>query len=271
MFNCIDADIIRFDGTAESMKRIKDLAGIDDCEILLNPETHETELRVCKDYVRIGDFVVYKNHHMMGIGLRENLLDDYMNLDDSDEREEKIIMGTKIACIYSIEFDGSKESASKIKKVVGDVSEFCYASKYCSDNPNEPESVQLKIANCVAEPGDFILYTDQGFFGVHNCKVHDNIDFEFQKEYFQLHNGLSLASTSVLMECDDYKVRFIAEYIQLKIRYTKLKEMCEKWDNHSLSFTPTCPRSTYMLQLDAMEKYLAVLEARAVMENITIY
>lgn len=68
----------------------------------------------------------------------------------------------------------------------------------------------------------------------------------------------------------DYKERFTAEYEQLVIRYRGLKNMLDKWDRNELDFTPTCPRSTYNLQIKAMTDYIAVLEARAVMENITL-
>lgn len=79
-----------------------------------------------------------------------------------------------------------------------------------------------------------------------------------------------LKDTINLMVSDDYKERFLAEYKQLKIRYDGLCNMIDKWDKGELSFTPTCPRSTYNLQLSAMENYLAVLEARAVMEGIEL-
>lgn len=68
----------------------------------------------------------------------------------------------------------------------------------------------------------------------------------------------------------DYKERFRAEYAQVVIRYQRLKAMLEKWDNGELSFTPTCPRSTYDMQIKAMTDYIAVLEARAVMEDIVL-
>lgn len=54
------------------------------------------------------------------------------------------------------------------------------------------------------------------------------------------------------------------------IRYKKLKVMLDKWDNGDLNFTHTCPRSTYNMQIKAMTDYIAVLEARAVMENIDL-
>ena len=77
-----------------------------------------------------------------------------------------------------------------------------------------------------------------------------------------------LKDTIDLMTSEDYKERFLAEYQQLKIRYDGLCNMIDKWDKGELNFTPTCPRSTYDLQISAMEDYLAVLEARAVMEGV---
>ena len=79
-----------------------------------------------------------------------------------------------------------------------------------------------------------------------------------------------LKNTIDLMTSEDYKERFLAEYQQLKIRYEGLCNMIDKWDKGELTFTPTCPRSTYNLQLSAMEDYLTVLEARAVMEGIEL-
>ena len=79
-----------------------------------------------------------------------------------------------------------------------------------------------------------------------------------------------LKDTIDLMASEDYKERFLAEYQQLKIRYDGLCNMIDKWDKNELTFTPTCPRSTYNLQLSAMEDYLTVLEARAVMEGIEL-
>lgn len=46
--------------------------------------------------------------------------------------------------------------------------------------------------------------------------------------------------------------------------------MLAKWDDGTLSFKPTCPRSIYNMQIKAMTDYLAVLEARAVMEGIEL-
>ena len=79
-----------------------------------------------------------------------------------------------------------------------------------------------------------------------------------------------LKQTVELMNSSDYKERFKAEYYQLKIRYDKLHNMCEKWDKNELEFTPTCSRFTYARQLNAMAFYLKVLEERAVVEKIEL-
>ena len=81
---------------------------------------------------------------------------------------------------------------------------------------------------------------------------------------------MKLSETVKMMNSADYKERFKAEYNQLAIRYYGLKGMLEKWDAGTLPFKTTCPRSTYNMQLTAMTDYLAVLEARAVMEGVEL-
>lgn len=82
---------------------------------------------------------------------------------------------------------------------------------------------------------------------------------------------MKLADTVNGMNSADYKERFIAEYQQLVIRYRKLENMLNRWDSgEELGFAPVCPRSTYNMQIKAMTDYIAVLEARAVMEGIDL-
>jgi hypothetical protein len=76
--------------------------------------------------------------------------------------------------------------------------------------------------------------------------------------------------TAELMGSSDYKERFKAEYYQVAIRLKRLQQMLVKWDLGILSFVPTCPRSIYDLQVRAMSDYKALLEARAVMENVKL-
>ena len=79
-----------------------------------------------------------------------------------------------------------------------------------------------------------------------------------------------LRETLEMINSEDYHERFKAEYYQVVIRYQKLKSMLDKWDNDELNFIPTCPRSTYNMQITAMTDYIAVLEARAVMEGVEL-
>lgn len=81
---------------------------------------------------------------------------------------------------------------------------------------------------------------------------------------------IDLGRTAELMNSPDYKIRFIAEYWQVADRLDKLRAMLVRWDNGSLDFIPTCPRSIYDLQVSAMAQYAAVLEARAAVEGIDL-
>lgn len=83
-------------------------------------------------------------------------------------------------------------------------------------------------------------------------------------------NNMELRDTVETMNSADYKERFKAEYQQVVARYQKLAAMLQKWDNGELNFTPTCPRSTYNMQVRAMTDYIAVLEARAIMEGVEL-
>ncbi|WP_443725578.1 crAss001_48 related protein [Ruminococcus callidus] len=79
-----------------------------------------------------------------------------------------------------------------------------------------------------------------------------------------------LRDTVSLMDSIDYKERFKAEYMQVCIRYQKLKAMLDKWDTGELGFTPSCPRGVYNFQIRAMADYIASLEARAAIEDIEL-
>ena len=81
---------------------------------------------------------------------------------------------------------------------------------------------------------------------------------------------MELKDTVTMMVDGDYKERFKAEYLQVKIRYDKLVNMCEKWDKGELNFTPTCDRNVYDRQLKAMKDYLSVLEERALKESVNL-
>lgn len=69
---------------------------------------------------------------------------------------------------------------------------------------------------------------------------------------------------------EDYKIRFVHEYNELKTKYTKLHNMVIKYDAKTLDFTPTCSIDLLKEQLAAMGRYLYILEVRAQIENIDL-
>lgn len=81
---------------------------------------------------------------------------------------------------------------------------------------------------------------------------------------------ITLKDTVSLMNSDDYKVRFIAEYMQLRIRYNGLRKILIKLEAGTLEFTPTCDSTILENQAYYMENYLRALEVRAEVEKIKL-
>lgn len=79
-----------------------------------------------------------------------------------------------------------------------------------------------------------------------------------------------LKDTIDLMCSEDYKERFKAEYIQLKIRCDKLQDMLADYLAGKLKFEPICPYYVLRKQLDHMAEYLYILEVRAQLEGIEL-
>ena len=69
-------------------------------------------------------------------------------------------------------------------------------------------------------------------------------------------------------DTNNYKQRFINEYVELKDRYNKLHKMLIKYDAGRLEFTPTCPINILREQESTMLKYLNILETRAIIEGV---
>lgn len=80
---------------------------------------------------------------------------------------------------------------------------------------------------------------------------------------------MELKDTVELMNSQDYKERFKAEYYQTKIRKEKLSNLITRWEEGKLPFKPTCP-ALLQLQESIMESYLDILERRAKREKINL-
>lgn len=82
---------------------------------------------------------------------------------------------------------------------------------------------------------------------------------------------MELKDTITLMQSDDYVERFVAEYLQLRIRKEKLKELIVKYKRNELSFTPDCSIAMLEVRLTVMIEYMLILEEQARIEKINLY
>ena len=79
-----------------------------------------------------------------------------------------------------------------------------------------------------------------------------------------------LSETVEMMNSADYKERFKAEYLQLKIRMKGLSNMLYKYKEGTLNFKPSCSYDLLNGQLKAMYMYASYLEERAEIEGIIL-
>lgn len=81
---------------------------------------------------------------------------------------------------------------------------------------------------------------------------------------------MDLMDTITMMESDDFKDRFRAEFHQVRIRREKLIDMLDKWNRGELGFEPKCSFEMLCTQRDIMQAYLSVLRERAKIEGIQL-
>ena len=81
---------------------------------------------------------------------------------------------------------------------------------------------------------------------------------------------MALSDTVTLMTSDNYKHRFISEYIQTKIRYDKLCRLIRLYAANQLDFEPKSSIVLLQKQANCMGSYLGCLEHRAEDEGIDL-
>lgn len=82
---------------------------------------------------------------------------------------------------------------------------------------------------------------------------------------------MELSETAEMMNNKkDFKERFKAEYLQLRIRIDGLSTMLKKYKAGELKFTPNCSYDLLNGQLKAMKMYAGYLEERAEIEDIKL-
>lgn len=74
---------------------------------------------------------------------------------------------------------------------------------------------------------------------------------------------MKLLDTIPDMVSSDYKKRFLAEYKQIDIRYKKLCEMMDKYEEGKLDFIPKTPLEILRAQAVYMLLYKSILLHRA--------
>lgn len=81
---------------------------------------------------------------------------------------------------------------------------------------------------------------------------------------------MKLSDTVTMMNSDDYKERFRAEYFQLKNRIEGLDKMLDGYRKGTLNFEPKCTLKMLDGQIGAMKIYRTHLEERAKIEGISL-
>ena len=82
---------------------------------------------------------------------------------------------------------------------------------------------------------------------------------------------MQLKDTVPMMNSEDFKERFKAEYYQLLIRLDGLTSMLIDWENNMLDFVPKCSKETLENQVLFMQGYIGILRLRAEIEGIDLY
>lgn len=69
---------------------------------------------------------------------------------------------------------------------------------------------------------------------------------------------------------EDYQIRYINEYNELKERYQKLCQIIFKYEQDKLDFKLNCPIYLLKQQARHMKMYLEDLEIRSLYEGVTL-
>lgn len=81
---------------------------------------------------------------------------------------------------------------------------------------------------------------------------------------------MELKDTIELMQSEDYKERFKAEFYQVRTRREKLVDFLDRWNRGELTFEPKCSFEMLCTQRDIMQAYLSILRERAKIEGIQL-
>ena len=83
-------------------------------------------------------------------------------------------------------------------------------------------------------------------------------------------DSISLYDSIDLMTDSDYRFRFIAEYIQVCVRYKELSRTIVKFETKTLQGELRCPINLLAMMKTTMENYIHQLEVKAEFEHIKL-
>jgi hypothetical protein len=156
--------------------------------------------------------------------------------------------------------------------VLFDISEFANDTIRINYDSN-PKTIKIPTleGEMTANEGDWIIKGVNGEF--YPCKP-----YIFNKTYESIpqpipnpnDSAFSLKDTIDMMNSEDFKERFRAEYFQLCIRTNGLRVMLDKMTNKTLPFAPKCSLGLLSYQHSIMKQYLKALEERAEIEGINL-
>ena len=120
---------------------------------------------------------------------------------------------------------------------------------------------------------DFYSFTDTKQYYTNGSELVQVFRVKQMVEHYFKNKGdknMELKDTVEMMQSDDFKERFRAEYFQTKIRYDKLDEMTVCYEAGTLPFTPNCSLELLKEQKKYMGNYIRCLKIRAQIENIDL-
>ena len=157
---------------------------------------------------------------------------------------------------------------------------------YCFQNRSKNMEKYLFKANIFAQLSEIVEADSEKEV---MDKIRKQESFEIKQEVLRLYpssieirkikekkekNNMELKETVELMNSVDYKDRFIAEYHQVKIRYEKLKNFCNKIEVETMLGKEVtkhdCPLELLREQQKYMGLYLSILEKRSLIENVEL-
>lgn len=157
---------------------------------------------------------------------------------------------------------------------------------YCFQNRSKNMAKYLFKANIFAQLSEIVEADSEKEV---MDKIRKQESFEIKQEVLRLYpssieirkikekkekNNMELKETVELMNSEDYKERFVAEYHQVKIRYEKLKNFCNKIEVETMLGKEVtkhdCPLELLREQQKYMGLYLSILEKRSLIENVEL-